>query len=350
VDDFNVEKVRREAAAKILGHGYRDTDALNAAKSLLRTALEADPDRDGKTHHLLGLACFHLQDWDEAVARLDTAVARDANNVAASRLLRLATTNAATRVDRPMGPACPFDKAQLQRPPVEALRAPQGIEALPPDRRPLVLGLLQEGVGIALGAVADCAARIAYLTRNRKVVFAFDSWDKRGFVTGQLELAHIRRRLNRYALQSTYDGLVGHQQGGQARPPWTRQFRTATGAWTTDDPMEGAAGTELQRSGRCPVEKRGSRAEDGTLPDARLVSRLMLASRGKRETVRFLNMLTVAWIQPQLHDWLSHAPAVPREGAFQIPSLKTTRCAKATASVRFTLRSRRQTRCPNPAS
>ena len=317
MDDFNVERMRREAAAKIRGHGYRDTEALNAAKSLLGTALEADPDRDGKTHHLLGLACFHLQDWDGAVTPLETAVGRDANNVAATRLLALAKTNAATRVDLPMGPACPFDTERLRRAPL--LRAPERIEDLPPDRRSLVLQLAQHGFGFAFGTIVDCAARIAYVTRNRKVPFGFESWEKRGFVRGQLELAHIRRRLNRHALQSTYDGLVGHQQGGQPRPPWTKQFRTATGAWTTDDPMEGAAGTELQRSGRCPVEERRGRAEDGKLPDARLVSRLMLASRGGRETVPFLNMLTVAWIQPQLHDWLSHAPAVPREGAFQVP-------------------------------
>jgi hypothetical protein len=314
----NAESLRRQAAAKIREQGYRDIAALEAAEHLLQEALKCDPDDPaGKTHHLLGLACFHLQRWDEAVCRLAVAVERDASNLAAMELLAHAKTNCATSVQLPMGPTCPFDAGQLRNPPERALRAPQGIEPFSHDGGRRRARLLRRGVDRLLGRFIDGLSRIAYARRKKGVLYAFESWDKRRFLGGQLELVHIRRLLNRDALQSTYPGPVGRQQAGQTRPAWTERFRTATGAWTTDDPMEGAAGTELQRTGS-PLEKRKSRVEDPELPHPREVSRLMLASRGPRETVPFLNMLTVAWIQPQLHDWLSHAPALPHEGAYTV--------------------------------
>ena len=322
VDDmehFNeAERLRREAAAKIREHGYRDTEALNAAEQLLQSALECDrDDRAGKTHHLLGLACFYLQRWKDAVSHLAVALERDQSNLPAKQLLAHANTNWLTGVQLPMGPACPFDVGQLRNPPERALREPQGLEPLQHDGGRRRLRLLRRGLDRVLGVVVDGLSRIAYARRNKGVLYAFESWDRRSALGGQLELVHIRRLLNRDALQSTYDVPVGHQKAGQTRPTWTERLRTATGAWTTDDPMEGAAGTELQRTGS-PLEKRESRVDDPELPDPREVSRLMLASRGPRETVPFLNMLTVAWIQPQLHDWLSHAPALPHEGAYTV--------------------------------
>ena len=121
--------------------------------------------------------------------------------------------------------------------------------------------------------------------------------------------------MNRNILSSTYGGnLVGHQQPGQKRPAWTARFRTATGAWTTNDPMEGAAGTEFQLQGLGTAENPKNRMLDGTLPSVREVSRVMLtAKNGERAFVPFLNSLTMSWIQFQTHDWVSHGVNVADE-------------------------------------
>jgi hypothetical protein len=71
--------------------------------------------------------------------------------------------------------------------------------------------------------------------------------------------------------------------------------------------MEGAAGTEFQLQGAGAAENPVNRMLDGTLPSVREVSRVMLTAKsGERALAPFLNSLTMAWIQFQTHDWVSH--------------------------------------------
>jgi hypothetical protein len=268
-------------------------------------------DPTGETHYLLGLACFHQQEWARAKTNLEASL-RSADNELVRALLARVKTNLKTGVERAVDPLPDFDPAALRRPAAEVLLAPKTSgEPLPPgDRESLFARLAGALVSRALGALTDALVVIAWALRDRKALFDFESWDRRGKMRGLLELGGRRHQLNTDGLQSTYEGsLVGGQPPGQRRPEWTERFRTATGAWTTDDPMEGAAGTEIQRSGS-PLTARRARHQDRALPGAREVSRRLLAPHAERprQEVPFLNLLTIAWIQAQLHDWVSHRP------------------------------------------
>jgi hypothetical protein len=300
-------------AAEIIAQAAGREDFARAEEILL-SALALDPEHfHGRIRHLLGLACFHQERWLEAERHFACA-ARNSANAAARVLAEQARINASTCVQRPMHAAPELDPAMLLQPPALWLREPQDLEPLPPLRKPdAVRGALKRAWDRSLGLAGDGLILACHLLRDRKPLFAFESWDRRGAFRGKLELAGIRADLNRYALQSTYGpGPVGGQQPGQRRPPWTERFRTATGAWTTDDPMEGAAGTEIQRSGAPLSARRDRTTED--LPDPRRVSRALLGSLpgAPREEVPFLNLLALAWIQAELHDWVSHAPAPVR--------------------------------------
>lgn len=312
------EDLRRQAV-QIFEHATGNDDFIRAEKILL-SALALDPeDFQGNTRYLLGLSCFHQERWSDAESHL-TQAARNPENVFASGLLERARINAGTGVQRAMDATPDFHPANLVQPPALWLREPGDLQPLPPKERPgAIPRLLKWTWSRLLGLAAEGAIKLCYLLRDRKPLFAFESWDRRGTLRGKLELGGIRADLNRDKLQSTYDaGLVGRQQPGQRRPAWTERFRTATGAWTTDDPMEGAAGTEIQRTG-APLSSRRDRSADD-LPDPRRVSRLILsAPAGRPRTeVPFLNLLAIAWIQAQLHDWVSHRPT-PFTGFHEVP-------------------------------
>jgi hypothetical protein len=304
-----------EDPAELFAHAAAKEDFARA-EQLLASALALNPDDpDGRIRLFLGLACFHQERWADAEGHFTRA-----GGSVARALAEQARINAATRVERPMHVAMALDPATLLQPPALWLREPQQREPLPPQRRPdLALRLLSHAWSRALGFVADGAILICHLLRDRKALYAFESWDRRGTLRGKLELGGIRADLNRHRLHSTYSrAAVGGQQPGQTRPPWTERFRTATGAWTTNDPMEGAAGTELQRTG-APLTVRRDRTSDD-LPDPRRVSRFVLGPMpgAARKQADFLNLLALAWIQAQLHDWVSHAPT-PFDGFHRVP-------------------------------
>lgn len=299
-------------ARRLIEQALVPADFTNARDVLLR-ALSRDPvDAEGRTRHLLGLVFFHLQDWAEAERHL-VASLRSAKNSSVSALLERAQTNRKTGIECAVDPLPDLRADELRRPPASAIRAPETSAEEPPLQRrsSFLIRLAHALVSRISGLVTEGAVRAVYALRKRSVTFAFESWDRLGTSLGLLELGGRRRDLNGDKLQSTYDGgLVGHQQPGQRRPPWTERFRTATGAWATDDPMEGAAGTEIQRSGS-PLRDRESLLDDAELPSPREVSRLILAPQPNRarQEVPFLNLFAIAWIQAQVHDWVSHRPS-----------------------------------------
>ena len=96
---------------------------------------------------------------------------------------------------------------------------------------------------------------------------------------------------------------------------------SASGAWRTDDPMEGAALARFAHQGAQPFEAFQSRLDDPRLPDPRTAARLFLHRRPGQEQVLapFLNKLYIAWIQFQSHDWFSHGENVTTGGTYRIP-------------------------------
>ena len=308
----------RGRARRIL-HNASSFAGFRQAENVLIVALQKDLiDVNGETRYLLALACFHQQNWAGAEMHLNASLLK---HPLAKHLLERVQINLKTGVERSNDQSRDFNAEELRRPAALSIRAPDIREPLPPEEKEgLLMRLLHGGWSKGAGALAEGAISLAYRLRDTKSVFAFESWDRRGLFRGVLELGGMRRDLNGDKLQSTYnDTLVGDQPPGQRRPEWTERFRTATGAWTTDDPMEGAAGTQIQRSGS-PLASRKSRADDGKLPSPRAVSRYILAPLAgrPRQEAPFLNLLAIAWIQAQLHDWVSHRPT-PFDGVYKVP-------------------------------
>lgn len=314
----------RDVAATTMRDNVFGDESYRKAEKVLIGALQIDPsDAKGKTNHLLGLSFFHQERWGDAIRHLEVAVARDPQNADARKILDKARINAGTNVDRPQMITKPFDRDELLATPAAHLREPRNIAPLDQGKPGNRLGVLIQNItGKVGGALLEGAVTVVDKLRDKNATFAFESWDSRGDLRGKLELAAMRRHLNEDPLQSTYDKgtLVGFQAEGQKKPAWTDRFRTATGAWTTENPMEGAAGTEFQRTG-APAVDRKNRALDPSLPSPREVSRALLMSKGERKTVPFLNNLALAWIQFQTHDWVNHQPAAKPEenGLFKIP-------------------------------
>jgi len=310
----------RAAARSLLEHAS-GPDNLTAAKQYLDRALDdKSGDPRGETHYLLGLVCFHQQDWASAETNLTEALNR-APNPLARELLERVRTNQKTGIEREGDPIPDFKPAELRKPAALALPEPRVSGGLPrASRRSLFMRVYAKVVGFVLGLLVQGVVAVVYSWfRDRTKIFAFENWDRLPTLFGLLYLGAMRHGLNGDKLQSTYSGtLVADQPPGQKRPEWTERFRTATGAWNTDDPMEGAAGTEIQRSGS-PLAMRRNRVGDD-LPSPREVSRFILAPHADRprEEVPFLNLLTIAWIQAELHDWVSHRPT-PVPGVYTVP-------------------------------
>ena len=311
----------QDVAAQMMRERNFGDDSMPKAEKVLQGALQMDPaDKSGKTNHLMGLALFHQEKWGDAIKHLEVAVARDPKNADAAAVLAKARTNAGTGVERAFGTMEPLDGMELKKPPAMFLRAPEGVQPLPAaEKKGFFSTMFKALTGKMGGAVAEAGIHAAGKARDKTTTFAFEDWDNRGDLVGKLMLADIRNDLNGDKLQSTYEPgtLVGFQQPGQKRPEWTERFRTATGAWTTDDPMEGAAGTEFQRTGSA-ANARVNRALDPSLPNAREVSRAFLHADGERKTVPFLNPLAMWWLQQEVHDWVNHPPSMS-DGAYKIP-------------------------------
>jgi hypothetical protein len=106
-------------------------------------------------------------------------------------------------------------------------------------------------------------------------------------------------------------------------PEWARWWRTADGSWNDlhkdadgrYDPLVGAAWTRFFRNvgDDIGLECTRPRANPGTEPvNVRELSRALLAPRGPRTEVPFLNLWAAAWIQFMIHDWISHGSVDPK--------------------------------------
>jgi hypothetical protein len=264
-----------------------------------------------------GLADFFKEDYVAAAKHLDSACAAGTQpGTDWCELAERAKSNADNRYQDGLR-TIPFSKEALLAPPALALRAPLDLVAMPQPPR-FVRRLIAAGnklVGLLLTPGFNLAVRFVG-GKGREA--SWRKWPGRShFLLRDLGLAAIRNYMNHNTLQDPYGGnLVGNQNPGQLRPEWTKRYRTATGAWNTDNPMEGAAGTRFIWQGNELSPRRDTVNDD---PNPFDVARELLYfdGEGERPTVDFLNLLAVPWIQFVVHDWVNHRHT--NGGEIQVP-------------------------------
>lgn len=265
------------------------------------------PDPSGDTHEI-GRKQFLQGQYVDAAESLAIACKANPKNEHWCDLLARARRNAITRYDLGSPPTERFDPDTLGEPPALHITAPSDVKELPPGPGLLrhLVGSINRILGVVLGAILGVVVRFVGRKGPAKT---WEQWPKdRWFLLKDLRLASLRSYMNTHALQDPYQGcLVGLQEPGQKRPEWTRRYRTATGAWNTDNPMEGAAGTRFIWQGKDKIHAiRRNRLDDPHLPNPIAVSNLLFRCEGDRKFVPFLNLLTIGWIQFMVHDWLNH--------------------------------------------
>src|SRR5437867_13184422 len=124
-------------------------------------------------------------------------------------------------------------------------------------------------------------------------------WDRQPRPLGIVTLIGLRDQLREQNLTDT--GLV---KPAPPRPPHLKR-RTLDGGW--NDLRLPAMGSLSTRFGRnIPLDRATRDADPEFLePSPRLVSRKLLA-RDQFIPAESLNLLAAAWIQFEVHDWLSH--------------------------------------------
>ncbi len=139
-------------------------------------------------------------------------------------------------------------------------------------------------------------------------------WDRLPKPIAMLTLIGLRMWYRRHNLYDTTGVAVGW--GPQKPPPGPRSLvRSADGTGT--DPIHmsmGAAGTRFGRN--VPIDQ--TSPQDVASPNPRLISNELLA-RKDFIPARTLNLLAAAWIQFQVHDWMSHGTNQPvDENSFRV--------------------------------
>lgn len=266
-------------------------------------------DGTGETEALLGLAHFHSSRYTESREQYEEATRKSSASRSWIRMRELARSNEEARVAEPVPPVAPFK--------AEVLTAPPSIpnDALPvlstaPLARPWWQGLFVR-IGQLLGVFFSLTVAFASTVWGKVAGYRrgiWTNWYRRPSILALLTLMHMRDRLNRRNLYSTYrrGELVGFQQRDLRPPPGVEQFRTADGSWNNlQNPKEGAAGTRFSRN--VPSATVQTELEkDRLCPCPRKVSRVLLTRENGLQTVPFLNLLAAAWIQFQNHDWIGH--------------------------------------------
>jgi len=282
-------------------HAYADAIAV------LEDVVRDDP--SAANHALLGTAYFLSEKYEDAKRHLVIATEKDPTHLDWIEKLTLASANAATRVDVDYPPVLEFERAELLAAPVVKRGALPDVQYAPPSKS--VVGMLRNGIetasGMAVTAVIDGLSRVAGAIGVSDEVWT--NWYRKPLVLGVMTLSYMRESLNKNNLKDTYpEGeLTAFQSRGLIPPAGVKNFRTADGSWNNlSNPKEGAAGVRFPRN----VNLNVTWPETGTrlmTPNPTEISRVLLA-RGKEgiKEVPFLNLLAAAWIQFNVHDWVSH--------------------------------------------
>jgi len=252
-----------------------------------------------------GLCEFFKEEYVAAAKLFQQAAAQEPSEPRWRELQAQAESNARNRYQDGLR-TIPFSKDALLAAPALALRAPLDLAPMPPPSG-FVRRLFAAGNKL-LGAVLTPGFNLVVrLIGGKGRERSWQKWPtRRMFLLRDLGLAAIRNYMNHNTLQDPYAGnLVGYQAPGQQRPEWTERYRTATGAWNTDNPMEGAAGTRFIWQGN-ELSPRSNTVNDGPNPLQVADALLHVDRNANRTTVDFLNALTIGWIQFMVHDWVNH--------------------------------------------
>jgi hypothetical protein len=304
----------------------------DAARAIELLETIADADATGESLALLGDAHFLAAGYDRAEASWRAALAC----VPANTDLEAKAERAAVNVVTGMAGEEPQSRVFRERFTREwVLGGPHpGTSGTPPEEP-------TEGVWERLGALPGEAAGAVLSTIGRAVFDRLVEHAGRAGITDGvrttwhhsiehvpdklvpamqiMKLAFMRHSLFANNLVRPYpDGAkTGFCETDDGPPEWARWWRTADGSWNDlhkdadgrYDPLVGAAWTRFYRNvgDDIGLESTRARSNPGTNPvSVRELSRAMLAPRGPRTEVPFLNLWAAAWIQFQIHDWVSH--------------------------------------------
>lgn len=275
----------------------------------------------GEHYALCGKVHFLMEDYEASVTNYQTALQIDPKNAEWQEMLGQAKSNVYAAIHEFVPDIYFFEREPLLTVPTLSKGAlPKPLPPIPPSGRwyrlrlwignvsAVVLTRIMDTLTLWWGQLAGYRDRI------------WTNWYRRPVFLGLLTLAYMRERLNKYSLISAYPAgsLVAFQSDDPIPPEGVTHYRTADGSWNNlTNPMEGAARTRFHRN----VARSAAVAESPeTLmtPNPRELSRIFLTRHDEVKEVPFLNMLAVAWIQFQNHDWVSHGEPLINE-VYEIP-------------------------------
>jgi len=288
---------------------------------------------------------FLAERFEEAESLYREALTDDAGPAGAvlADKAERASANAATGVDRGEHQASVYDEryarvaasGAFQDPPAD-LGSPPPPPTPPDDRLRRAKVVTGRGLGAVGSAFFHGVTNLLGRNTNDRV---WTNWYTSGaHLPGPaskwakiLKLAHMRESLFENNVVRTYpeNQRTGYADPEVELPEFARRWRTADGSWNDlrpgpdgkVDPLVGAAYTRFFRNvgddqGLAGVHPRENPATNPV--SVREVSRKLLASRGPRVEIPFLNLWGGAWIQFQNHDWISHGTDLSGE-VDQIP-------------------------------
>jgi hypothetical protein len=319
---------RLEAARRFMAAG----DAARAIEALDGVAAG---DATGQGLALLGDAYFLQAQYDRAEEAWRAALERAGVDEVLARKLERAATNLVTAIaDEPQAHVFKerFARDWLMGGPHPGM----GTATPPAAEEPSVLDRLREGAEAAASTALSAIGRVVFDTlaeRAGRMGITDGVWTN-WHTTAEnaperlrpslqiLKLAFMRNSLFANNLVRPYpDGEKTAFFVTDTEPPeWARWWRTADGSWNDlhkdadgrYDPLVGAAWTRFFRNvgDDIGLESTRPRENPGTTPvSVRELSRALLAPRGPRQEVPFLNLWAAAWIQFMIHDWVSHGTA-----------------------------------------
>jgi hypothetical protein len=292
---------------------------LDGARALLERV--ADADSNARVLGLLGTCYLLLERYAEAEAKLTEAIELDAKNESWRALLYKARSNLLIQASADY-PGVELTSA------VSALAPPEnqdGVLPLPPEApaAPSLRERARRKLGKVAGQVVTGALRLTLPVIEKLGVSddVWTNWYHRPGAFAILTLSYMREQLSRNNLKNTYpDGhLVAFQSRGLVPPAGASHFRTADGSWNNlDNPKEGAAHVRVPRNVARAVTWPRSSAQLLTPNPAEISQRLLARGAADMKEVPFLNLLAAAWIQFNVHDWVSHK-ATPAFGVHELP-------------------------------
>ena len=254
-----------------------------------------------------GLAYYRKEDYEEASKCFQAALTSLPDDGELKELYERSKINAWTSINEFVPEVFHFNADVMEKfresmplpVPVKVHRAPGGwrlSRKVIGDFSGRMLSLFIDGATILWGRIGGYHDRF------------WTNWYRRPAFLGILTLAYMRERMHKFNLHSAYPSkaMVGFASNDLVPPVGVTHFRTADGSWNNlHNPLEGAVGTRFLRNidpAVIPVE-----TPDRLLhPNPRTLSRIFLTRGKEMKEVPFLNMLAVAWIQFQNHDWISH--------------------------------------------